>query len=421
MDEINKMYYIIYFINVLLNIIYLKIIPYLGKFERHKTIMNERVSVFIETFICSLCINCLCPLLSHAFINVKFKEKKKNFPIFTGDQISFNTEWYYYVSTSITINIICGIFIPYLIDYLKWFFISFLRGCCFKNLALERNKSLFLYWFIGPEFRIEVKMGYQLSLFCSCLICGFLITNFIAMLAMAVLTFFSFYLDKILFIRYFKIPINYNQNINKVYIKILYFFIIIGILINGYYIGLIYLHVSDALSIRNQIIIMIKSHYIYILLIIIGLMILIPFIYVNIIPCFNYNIKYDKNGYEINKKLEEKYIKDLTIYEALPISILYKNYMIRRLEYNKISNYIEQNNLIYLKKYYDECFENDQIAITKKINYLKGKNYTINDIFHSKIKKIMDNINEDDLTKIRSNYSYHISYFNNFSSLFIKN
>ena len=419
MDEINKMYYIIYFVTAFLNIVYLKIIPYLGKFERHKTIMNERVSVFIKTFICSLFINCLCPLLSHTFINVKFNRKKKNFPIFTGDQISFNTEWYYYVSTTITINIICGIFIPYLFDYLKWLFISFIRGCCFKNLAFERNKSLFLYWFIGPEFRIEIKMGYQLSLLCSCLICGFLITNFIVMCSMAVITFFSFYLDKILFIRYFKIPINYNQKINKVYIKILYFFIIVGILINGYYIGLIYLHVSDALSIRNQILIMIKSPYIYILLIIIGLMILIPFIYYNIIPCFDFNIEYDKNGYEINKKIEEKYIKDFTIYEVLPINILYKNYIIRKLEYDKIFKYIEQNNLIYLKKYYDECFKNDQIAITKKINLLKGKDYTIEDIFYSKIKKIMDNLIEDDFTQIKSNYSYHISYFKQFSSLCI--
>ena len=418
MDEINKIYYIIYFITVILNIVYLKIIPYLVILERHKTIMDERVSVFIKTFICSLFINCLCPLLSNSFIDEKFKKKKKNFPIFTGEQISFNTEWYYYVSTTITINIICGIFIPYLIDFLKWFFISFIRGYCFKNLAFERNKSLFLYWFIGPEFRIEVRMGYQLSLFCTCLICGFFITNFIAIFSMAVLTFFSFYFDKILFIRYFKNPINYNQKINKAYIKILYFFIIVGILINGYYIGLIYLHVTDALSIKNQIIIMIQNPNIYFLLIIIGLIIFIPFIYYNIIPCFNCNLKYDKKGYEINEKLEQKYINDLTIYEVLPISILYKNYIIRRLEYNKISNYVEENNLIYLKKYYEECIENDQCAITKKINYLKGKDYKIEDIFDSKIKKIMDNI-EDDFTKITCNYSYNISYFDYFSSLSI--
>ena len=422
MDNVNKTYLWIYIINALLNIIFLKLVPFLVILERRKTLMEERVKIFQKVFFCCLFFNCLNPILSHANISLSFSEKIKYFPIFTGDQITFNTEWYYYVSTIITMNIIIGIILPFIIDYIKWVFILFVRKCLCKDILEKKNKYQFLYWFIGPEFRIEIKMGYQLSLFCSCLLCGFLITNPIATFTMAIISFIHFYLDKILFLKYFKNPLNYNQDINKSYIKILYIFTIIGILINAYYIGLFYLHIPSMLSIKDQINIMIRNPIIISFICFSGLMIIVPFIYFQICPllifcmCKKRDIAY---GFAMDEAFEENSMNDFTIYESLPLSIIYKNYVIRKLEFLQASKYSLDLDLTFLLRYYRKKLDVDREAIAEKLDVITGQKCAINDDFDNIIKNIMDNIIEDDETKIKGNFSYNMSYFEVFQTIYL--
>ena len=417
MDITSSVYILNYFVIFIFNIFTLKIIPIVVKLEKKKTIMEERASVFKKVFISSLFINCLSPIITNIYLNSKSFEKNKKlgkyFPILNGEQITFNSKWYYYVSTTITINLILGIFVPYIIDFIKWSFKFCFRKCCYRNLHLQKDKYKFLYWFIGPEFRIEVKLGFQLSLFCSCLISGFFITNPISIFIMLLLTFISFYLDKILFLYYCKTPINYNQKINKLYMQILYIFIMISFLIHGYYIGLFYLHIPDVLSIKQQIIIMIKNPLIITFIIISVALLIIPFFYFNLLPTFIFccckcgNTSY---GFATDDNFEVNSMKDLTIYEVLPLSILYKNYYIRKLEYNQIMKYSKDYNLNTLLSYYKQRLKADKIAISTKLEYITGDICPINDKFDNEVKYIMEEINEDDLTKIQDNYSYNIFY-----------
>ena len=422
MDHVNNTYLWIYIVTAIINIITLRVIPYLAIIERHKTIMKERVNAFFYSFICGLFINCLNPLLSHANISLFFSEKVSFFPIFTGDQISYNPEWYYYVSSTVMMNIMIGIIVPYLIDYIKWAFFVFVRKCLCKKILIKKNKYLFLFWFIGPECRFEIKIGFQLSLFCSCLICNFYTTNPIAMFSMALLSFIHFYLDKILFINYYKNPFTYNQDINQLYMKILYFFIMIGVLVNAYQVGLFYLHVPDMLSIKQQLYIMIKSPVIFCFIIFIGLMIFVPLIYYNLMPCLIYltckkrDVAY---GFAMDEAFEETCMVDFTIYESLPLSILYKNYVIRKLEYAQISKFSLDTDLTFLMRYYRQRLDTDRAAIAEKLEAITGKICALDENFDSKIKYIMENLLEDDETKIKGNYSYNMSYFDVYETLYL--
>ena len=71
------------------------------------------------------------------------------------------------------------------------------------------------------------------------------------------------------------------------------------------------------------------------------------FIRYSLIPFLIFYFKAEKNvayGFADNKAFEKDFAKDFTIYESLPLSVLYKNYKLRQLamgyaieggEYNK--------------------------------------------------------------------------------------
>jgi hypothetical protein len=247
-------------------------------------------------------------------------------------------------------------------------------------------------------------------------------TNPIVTFTMAIISFIHFYLDKILFLKYFKNPINYNQDINKSYIKILYFFTIIGILINAYYVGLFYLHIPSMLSIKDQINIMIRNPIIISFICFSGLMIIVPFVYFQICPllifciCKKREIAY---GFAMDEAFEENSMNDFTIYESLPLSIIYKNYVIRKLEFLQASKYSLDLDLTFLLRYYRKKLDVDREAIAEKLDVITGQKCAINDDFDNIIKNIMDNIIEDDETKIKGNFSYNMSYFEVFQTIYL--
>lgn len=158
---------------------------------------------------------------------------------------------------------------------------------------------------------------------------------------------------------------------------------------------------------------MIKNPLIITFIIISVALLIIPFFYFNLLPTFIFccckcgNTSY---GFATDDNFEVNSMKDLTIYEVLPLSILYKNYYIRKLEYNQIMKYSKDYNLNTLLSYYKQRLKADKIAISTKLEYITGDICPINDKFENEVKYIMEEINEDDLTKIQDNYSYNIFY-----------
>ena len=124
-------------------------------------------------------------------------------------------------------------------------------------------------------------------------------------------------------------------------------------------------------------------------------------------------------GFAMDEAFEETCMVDFTIYESLPLSILYKNYVIRKLEYAQISKFSLDTDLTFLMRYYRQRLDTDRAAIAEKLEAITGKICALDENFDSKIKYIMENLLEDDETKIKGNYSYNMSYFDVYETLYL--
>ena len=47
----------------------------------------------------------------------------------------------------------------------------------------------------------------------------------------------------------------------------------------------------------------------------------------------------NETNFADDKEFEEKIVNELSVYEALPLKVLYKNYVLRKLEFIKMCNY----------------------------------------------------------------------------------
>ena len=121
----------------------------------------------------------------------------------------------------------------------------------------------------------------------------------------------------------------------------------------------------------------------------------------------------------MDEAFEENSMNDFTIYESLPLSIIYKNYVIRKLEFLQASKYSLDLDLTFLLRYYRKKLDVDREAIAEKLDVITGQKCAINDDFDNIIKNIMDNIIEDDETKIKGNFSYNMSYFEVFQTIYL--
>ena len=75
--------------------------------------------------------------------------------------------------------------------------------------------------------------------------------------------------------------------------------------------------------------------------------------------------------------------------------------------------------LTFLLRYYRKKLDVDREAIAEKLDVITGQKCAINDDFDNIIKNIMDNIIEDDETKIKGNFSYNMSYFEVFQTIYL--
>ena len=421
-DKLQKIDLIMYSLIIVYNSFSLWVIQLLPKYERYKTKMDERKRLMILVFFFGIFANGINVLIANAHISNFLSENLGFIPLFTGKYINFNSYWFYNVGSTISVLILLNSIIPYLLEYLKFGLISFIRNCCCKGILNKNNKYYFLYWYIGPEYHLEVKLGIHLSLISVIMLFNFTITNFSSFIFLIITTFISFYLDKILFIRYCKTPENYNQELNKLYCKIFFIIIIISTITNAYQCCLLMNIIHDVTPFLIQLKLLFESGKFWIYIVFAIILMLYNLIRYSFIPflifffCAKKNVAY---GFADNKAFEKDFSKDFTIYESLPLSILYKNYTLRKLEFSQIEKYSLYHDLDKLLEFYREKLDIDREAIQEKVRILLHNKIDLDENFDDKIKLMMDRYDKDlDDTKIKKDFSYNMSYYDIFEACY---
>ena len=409
---------------VIFNCFSLRIIQILPYYERYKTKMEERKRLMILVFFYGIFANGLNTVLTNTYVSDFFSEKLYIFPLLTGKYINLNDLWYYNVSPAICVMILLNAIIPYIIEYLKFAIITFIRHFCCKKIVTEKNKSKFLFWFIGPEYHVEIKYGNHLSLISVLMLLNFGVMNFMSFIILSIVTLISFYLDKILFIRYCKIPENYSQDLNKLYLKYFWIVIIVSCITNIYSSGIVMPIIHETMPFFLQLKTLFLEWKFWIFVAIAIIMILYDIIRYSLVPFLIFCICNKKNiayGFADDKAFENNFMKDFTIYEVLPLGIIYKNYMLRLLEYSQIQKYSLYHNVNYLLEFYRERLDADRMAIQEKIRLILHKRIDLDVDFDTKLKSLMDKYNKElDDTKIKENFSYNMAYYDIFESAYME-
>ena len=231
-------------------------------------------------------------------------------------------------------------------------------------------------------------------------------------------------MDKILFLRFCKIPEDYNQDLNKLYCKIFLIVIIVSALLNCYQNSFFIHNLNDISHFTDQLGSLLGSGIFWLYLFIMIILMLYNFVRYSVIPFLFFYFKEDRNvayGFADNKAFEKDFAKDFTIYESLPLSVLYKNYKLRQLEYNQIEKYSLYHDLDRLLEFYREKLDIDRKAIQKKVTVLMKDRIELDNDFDNKIKLLMQKYEKDiDDTKIKKDFSYNMSYYDIFEACYIE-
>lgn len=167
---------------------------------------------------------------------------------------------------------------------------------------------------------------------------------------------------------------------------------------------------------------MITIDKLYFFLVVSGLLILVPAFYYIAFTCFvlafckKCKAKY---GFAENVEIENDAMKDFIIYESLPLSVLYKNYVIRKIEFVNINKYALDQDLTHLLRFYKQRLDTDRAAIYTKLKFITDKECTINEGFDKKVKAIMDRYQDLEETKIKDDFSYSMGYSTLYESYFL--
>jgi hypothetical protein len=190
----------IVFINFLLKIM----IQYLSKFERYKSKSIKRKNLLQKMFILSFVNTALTTLLS----NMKISSDVEGL---NGKYEDLNREWYDDVGSTIQVTMIVNIFSPHAFTLLfLWPFDILKRKLCHKRYKsqLKLNKL-----FKGPSFDISESLSQVLVV----IFTNFFYSSGIPFLnpicfVTLILTYFC---NKILILRYYRAPPEFNHEINE--------------------------------------------------------------------------------------------------------------------------------------------------------------------------------------------------------------
>jgi hypothetical protein len=151
-----------------------------------------------------------------------------SFPIFTGDYYDFDPQWYAYVGSTIILYMILNTVTAHL-SLLFSFITKGIKKCtdrCCGKITRKRTRQEFLGLYTGPKF----CMGIRYSQMLTTIIIIMVYSSGMPSLYLLSFVFFliSYWIDKILILRYYRSPPHINLYMSKLFT----FLIFLGIIIH---------------------------------------------------------------------------------------------------------------------------------------------------------------------------------------------
>jgi hypothetical protein len=411
------------------NVVFSILLDLVSKCQRDKTLGEYYISYMIKAFILQVINTGVIITVSNMKIP-KIKSWSEYFPFFTGEYTDFDPEWYKTVGSTIIFSMLMNIITPHLSTVL-YFLVNQCKKCYDKFDKTKETKCKtrkeYLNIYLGPEFNISARYASILTNIMITLIFspGMPILN----IFLFIFLFITYWVDKCLLLRYYKYPPSIDLYLDKV-INIV---IVCGLLLHFLFAIWIYGNTyivsnddpelfgsvknkfekilndleNDANFFSNSFKRFSYSHNKFMLLI------FILFLLIIIFRIFCWNIFAKKFCKKFISQIGQ--IKNLTIYEAMDVDVVYKNYNLRKGRANQIQDEADfsDDDFSSMMEFLREKMRIDRKVIIDKLSnvselnecyqYLKeyAENNTyfkrnINkDEFERNIPKIMRNIKKE--------------------------
>jgi hypothetical protein len=223
----------------IINVVLKFILRLLSKFEKMHTKTEEISSSTIKMFVVQLINTGIIITLVNADFAIS-KHIPNSFPILNGYYSDFNIEWYKNVGTTISLTMIFTVFTPHIGNFL-FMALRGCRNCTDRGCSCDRKKTSKLLQedydelYIGPEFLMEFRYSQLLTNIFMTFIYS---TGMPALYFVCFISFcLTFWVDKYLFLRVYRIPPRYDITLIRSVRKTLKYAIILHFCIGFYMIS----------------------------------------------------------------------------------------------------------------------------------------------------------------------------------------
>lgn len=197
-------------------------------------------------------------------VNIKIESVTQwvsDFPIFTGEYNDIDPKWYAAVGATLVFYMILNIVTPH-ISYIIFycFFLSCKRCWDSRGNTVTRQKTKkdFLNLYVGPEFDLGIRYSQTLAT----VLVVMIYSSGIPILYLTVFLFFliTYYVDKILVLRFYQKPPKIDIYISRVYNYIIFFSILIHLGFSIWMYGNKYILVDSSSTFMNNIVKLFKEY-----------------------------------------------------------------------------------------------------------------------------------------------------------------
>lgn len=243
----NAINYGIVIIVPVINAILLIVLKLLTQFERNKTLAADLLSNFVKVFVMQS-INTGVVILLVNIYSKSVKDNVPRFPILTGNYKDLDPSWYVNVGTTIILCMIINIFTPHISAFI-FKLMKDCKICCDKGCTSNQKTKCttikeYKAKYVGAEFIIEGRYAQiSTSIFVSMFYSS-------GMPIMYVLIFFfifaTYYVDKYLFLRFYKKPKQFDPFINNIFTHLTLITVLIHMFVGIWIYGNPYLLIDNS-------------------------------------------------------------------------------------------------------------------------------------------------------------------------------
>mmetsp|Transcript_26725 Transcript_26725/g.27770 ORF Transcript_26725/g.27770 Transcript_26725/m.27770 type:complete len:1347 (+) Transcript_26725:6-4046(+) len=202
----------------LVNAIIVVMLTFVTYFERNHTLTDDLLSNMLKCFVTQF----LNTAVVIVIVNLKVRsihEWNPDFFVLAGIYDDFNGGWYASVGTTIAFTMFINIFTPHLSSWMFWMYFGCRRCCdsgCGESSRTNRlTKNSYFTLYVGPEFRMDSRYSQILTFIFVVLVFAPGIPILYACLLLFL--FMTYWLDKILLLRFYKTPPQYDIFLNKTF------------------------------------------------------------------------------------------------------------------------------------------------------------------------------------------------------------